>query len=146
MRGSLSTQHRFEAGELAEECWLRRMQRLRRSLNRLLKQGTKVICKRYAGRCEFLLKHEQSLWTFTRHKGTALTNNEAERCLRGSVIMRKISFGTSSDRGDKFRSRIASVVETCKKRGLEPLEVVSNIVTAVVTKQPYPDVFSLAKN
>ena len=51
---------------------------------------------------------------FLQYPGTPLTNNEAERCIRGSVILRKICFGTSSDRGDKFRSRVLSVIETCK--------------------------------
>ena len=56
--------------------------------------------------------------------------------------MRKNGFGTSSDRGDKFRSRVLSVVETCKKRGLSALEVISEIVTAVTERKPYPDVFN----
>ncbi|MCL1126301.1 IS66 family transposase, partial [Shewanella surugensis] len=75
------------------------------------------------------------------HLGTPLTNNEAERCLRGSVIMRKICYGTSSDRGEKFRSRLLSVVETCKKRQLSPIRVISTIIAAVVDKKDYPDVF-----
>ena len=52
-------------------------------------------------------------------------------------------YGTSSDRGDKFRSRVLSVIETCKKRQLSALEVLCRIVTAVMTGQPYPDVFNL---
>jgi len=33
------------------------------------------------------------LWVFLQYRGTPLTNNEAERCLRGSVIMRKFATG-----------------------------------------------------
>jgi hypothetical protein len=62
--------------------------------------------------------------------GIPLINNEAERCIRGSVILRKISYGTSSERGDQFRSRVLSVVETCKKRKLSALRVISTIVGA----------------
>ncbi|MDO6525994.1 IS66 family transposase, partial [Motilimonas sp. 1_MG-2023] len=76
-------------------------------------------------------------------RGTPLTNNEAERCLRGSVIMRKICYGTNSDRGDKFRSRLLSVIETSKKRGLNALKMIETIVTAVMKKGEYPDVFGL---
>ncbi|MBM7074566.1 transposase, partial [Shewanella sp. 202IG2-18] len=89
---------------------------------------------------------ETGLWVFVTHKGTPLTNNEAERCIRGTVIMRKNCFGTSSDRGDKFRSRVLSVIETCKKRGLSALEVISEIVTAVTQRKPYPDVFNLTSD
>ncbi|SQD80130.1 conserved protein of unknown function,Hypothetical transposase [Moritella yayanosii] len=74
-----------------------------------------------------------------------LTNNEAERCIRGSVILRKISYGTSSERGDQFRSRVLSVVETCKKRKLSALSVISTIEGAVIRREPYPDVFDFDK-
>ncbi|MBD1575170.1 IS66 family transposase, partial [Vibrio sp. S11_S32] len=62
-------------------------------------------------------------------------------CIRGFVIQRKISYGTTSDAGDKFRSRIHTITETCKKRGLSAWSVVSEIVTAVTNRQPYPNVF-----
>ncbi|MCE0559301.1 transposase [Motilimonas sp. E26] len=144
MLGTLfRTQHRFEQGELSEERWLRRMQRLRKSIKTWLEKGTQVPVKRYAGRCQYILKHETGLWVFLASRGTPLTNNEAERCLRGSVIMRKICYGTNSDRGDKFRSRLLSVIETSKKRGLNALKMIETIVTAVMKKGEYPDVFGL---
>jgi transposase len=137
------TQHKYEAGTLEEVNWRRRMHRLRRSIIDWLERGTKVPASRYAGRCRYILKYEVGLWVFLNHPDTPLTNNEAERCLRGSVIMRKICYGTSSDRGEKFRSRVLSVVETCKKRKLSPITVISQIITAVIGKNEYPDVFGL---
>ena len=80
---------------------------------------------------------------FLNHADIPLTNNAAERDLRGAVIMRKICYGTSSDRGDKFRSRLLSLVETCKKRGKSPFKVLTEIMTAVQQQRPYPDVFGL---
>ncbi|WP_422109420.1 IS66 family transposase [Vibrio metschnikovii] len=62
-------------------------------------------------RCKKLEQHRQSLWLFLKHGSIPLTNNEAERRIRGSVIQRKISFGTTSDAGDKFRGRIHTLVE-----------------------------------
>ncbi|MEZ9371396.1 IS66 family transposase, partial [Vibrio cyclitrophicus] len=49
---------------------------------------------------------------------------------------RKISFGTTSDAGDKFRSRIHTLIETCKKHGLSAMLVLSEIITSVVEKKP----------
>lgn len=138
------TRHRYEAGTLETDAYQRRMHRLRRGLQHWLAKGTQAPCSRYAGRCAYLLKYEPGLWVFLQDDRIPLTNNEAERCLRGSVILRKICYGTSSDRGDKFRSRVLSVVETCKKRRLSPLDVIAEIVSAVIGKQPYPDVFGLA--
>jgi hypothetical protein len=49
-----------------------------------------------------------------------LTNNEAERCLRHWVILRKISHGTRCARGSKVFTLLASVTDTCRKRGHVP--------------------------
>lgn len=138
------TQHRFEQGYLNDKRWRRRMLRLRAYLHYWLKKGEQVPVKRYAGRCKYALKYEIGLWVFLNYRGIPLTNNEAERCIRGSVIMRKICYGTSSDSGDKFRSRVLSIIETCKKHKLSPFDVISEIATAVTAKRPYPDVFDLA--
>ncbi len=108
-----------------------------------LERGIKLPTSRYSGRCRHILKYEQGLWFFLNYPGTPLTNNEAEPCLRGSVIMHKICYGTGSDRGEKFHSRLLCVVETCKKRKLSPITVISAIITAVVGKKDYPDVFGL---
>ncbi|MBB1466785.1 IstB-like ATP-binding domain-containing protein [Vibrio sp. SG41-7] len=35
------------------------------------------------------------------------------------------------------------LIETCKKRGLSAMSVLSEIITAVVAKRPYPNVFDL---
>lgn len=78
----------------------------------MTQKGTKVPCKRYAGRCKFILKHEPSLWVFLSGPDIQLTNNEAERYIRGSVILRKISYGKNFERGDQSRSRVLSVVGT----------------------------------
>jgi transposase len=130
---------------LTENQCHKRMQRLRRSFNALLLKGKTVPCKRYAGCCAFIEKYETSLWVFLSNPDIPLTNNEAERCIRGSVILRKNSYGTSSERGEQFRSRVLSIIETCKKRKLSSLEVISSIVGAVIRREPYPDVFNLAK-
>ena len=138
-------QHRYQNKELSKNQYHKRMQRLRKSFNALLFKGKTVPCKRYAGRCAFISKYETSLWVFLSNPDIPLTNNEAERCIRGSVILRKNSYGTSSERGEQFRSRVLSVVETCKKRKISALEVISSIVGAVIRREPYPDVFNLLK-
>ena len=137
------TRHRYEQGELDYSLYLRRMHRLQKSFDHWLSKGTGVMVKRYRGRCKLLLKHRESLWVFLKKTSIPLTNNEAERCIRGFVIQRKISFGTTSDAGDKFRSRIHTLIETCKKRGLSAMSVLSAIITSVVEKKPYPNVFNL---
>ena len=135
--------HRFERGQIDEARYQRRMQQLRRRLHAALSIGAHLPWSRYAGRCEHLLAHEARLWTFLRAPDIPLTNNAAERALRGAVLWRKGSFGVWSHRGEQFRSRILSVVETCRMRGLSALAVVHRIVAAVLARQPYPDVFGI---
>ncbi|MFT5759370.1 MAG: transposase [Alteromonadaceae bacterium] len=64
---------------------------------------------------------------------------------RSGVSKAVLFYGTRSKRGDQFRSRVISVVETCKKRKLSALNIISDIVSAVSRREPYPDVFELAK-
>ena len=135
--------HRFDRAKLAEPRYLRRMQQLRRRLQAALSLGAQLPWSRYAGRCQHLLAHEARLWTFLRAHDIPLTNNAAERALRGAVLWRKGSFGGWSHRGEPFRSRILSVVETCRMRGLSAMAVVHRIVAAVLTREPYPDVFGI---
>ncbi len=136
-------QHRFEEHEINEERWRRRMQSLRKRLNHWLAQGLAVPASRYAGRCKSILGQEAGLWVFLNHPGLSLTNNEAERRLRGTVILRKISFGTTSDRGDKFRARVLSIIETCKVQELSPLATLHGLISAAMAKQHAPEVFNL---
>jgi hypothetical protein len=48
------------------------------------------------------------------------TNNDAERALRHAVIARRISFGTRTDEGSRFYAAALSVIDTCRRRGVEP--------------------------
>ncbi|WP_029627990.1 IS66 family transposase, partial [Vibrio paracholerae] len=105
--------------------------------------ATQIPIQCYQGRCRKLKEHSQSLWLFLTNPKIPLTNNEAERRLRGFVIQRKISYGTTSDAGDKFRDRLHSLIETCKKRKISSLDTLSRIANAVVRQQPYPNVFDL---
>ena len=50
------------------------------------------------------------------HKDVEPTNNRAERALRPSVIYRKITGGTRSERGSRTYATLASVIHTSKLR------------------------------
>ena len=81
-----------------------------------------------SGLCKTLLNDFNKLWTFTRVHGMEPTNNLAERDLRKLVIWRKKSFGTRSDRGQRFVERITSVVETAKRHGKNALSFIQDAV------------------
>ena len=130
--------HRYENGGLGKEQYLRRLRRYRQSWRKQLEQGTLLCSKRYRGRCEWLIKDDEMLWRFMRDDDIPLTNNEAERALRGYVLWRKGSYGVCSHRGELFRQRILSLVETAKRLGRCPQEWLRAIVRACIEKTDYP--------
>ena len=58
------------------------------------------------------------------------TNNDAERALRHAVIARRISFGTRTDEGSRFYAAALSVIDTCRKRGVETWGYASRLIAA----------------
>ena len=59
-----------------------------------------------------------------------LTNNEAERALRHYVIARRISHGTRSELGSRAYALLASVIETCRRRGAVVLDFLGTVIAA----------------
>jgi transposase len=59
-----------------------------------------------------LLNDWDSFWVVLEHPRLPLTNNEAERALRPWVILRRVS------QGSRAFCALASVIDTCRKRGL----------------------------
>ena len=104
-----------------------RAKRIKRRLIEWLERGSKVCRKRSRGQCEKLLKDVDRVFTFIKHPGLPLTNNEAERALRPYVIWRKTSFSSKSGLGDRFRATILSVIESCKRQGTNALEVLYQV-------------------
>jgi hypothetical protein len=58
------------------------------------------LVRRHAG------AHRDALWTFVTHEGVEPTNNHAELELRDFVMWRKRSFGSQSERGERFAERM----------------------------------------
>lgn len=61
-----------------------------------------------------LLTHRDENFTFLRYKEVAPDNNRAERALRPSVVMRKITYGNNSKTGARNHEILMSLVETAK--------------------------------
>ena len=80
------------------------------------------------GSCGNIWKLRDALWNFLDDPGLEATNNLAERSIRPFVIKRKISFGTWSDRGDRFLERVMSVIPMIIKSGKSVLETITRII------------------
>ena len=89
-----------------------------------------------------LLRRAENLWVFAVRDGVEPTNNQAERDLRGIVIVRRISYGSKSERGDRFIERINSVVTTLKRQGKACLGYLVAALGAWKTGSSAPAIFS----
>jgi transposase len=122
--------HGYKTGLLNRqefEFWLRPVQR---GLEQTLERGVKADIERLSGSCADMLAHSDALWTFVTHEGVPPTNNHAECELRGFVMWRKRSFGSQSDRGERFAERMMTVVHTARKQGKAVLDFLVQAVTA----------------
>lgn len=61
-----------------------------------------------------LIVHRDENFTFLRFKAVEPDNNRAERALRPSVVMRKITYGNKSETGARNHEILMSLVETAK--------------------------------
>lgn len=64
-----------------------------------------------------LRREKGMLFTFLEEKGVDWNNNAAERALRPSVVIRKITYGNQSEEGAHAHAVLMSIKETCGLRG-----------------------------
>lgn len=124
--------HGFKDGLLTRrelQLWLAPVQR---DIERLLQRGAQADIERLSGSCADILAHRDALWTFVTHEGVEPTNNHGELELRDFVLWRKRSFGSQSERGERFAERVMTAVRTARKQGKDVLDFVVRSVTAHV--------------
>ncbi|MFZ0970800.1 MAG: IS66 family transposase, partial [Solirubrobacteraceae bacterium] len=85
-----------------------------------------------------LLKVWPALWTFVTVDGVEPTNNPAERALRGPVIHRKLSHGTTSTNGERFAERAQSAAATCRLQRRSLFAYLRELITAHNRGDPFP--------
>ena len=85
-----------------------------------------------------LLKRWPALWTFTHTDGVEPTNNHAERGLRGSVIYRKLSLGSQSERGERTIERLLSASVTCRLQRRSLFAYLTDVLHANIRGDPIP--------
>jgi len=106
----------FKNGVLSRTQFMMRMAPLRSLIEATLNRGVNANIKGLSGSCANILEHRLALWTYVDHEGVEATNNHAERELRAFVLWRRRSFGTRSDRGNRFAERLMTIAHTARKQ------------------------------
>lgn len=91
-----------------------------------------------------LLNDWEAIWTVLEFPELPLTNNIAERALRHWVIARKISYGTRTRQGSRAFALLASVIDTCRQRGILPWPYLAEVIAARRAGYPTPPLPSIA--
>ena len=135
--------HRFKAGEISRQTFKLAMMPVRKNIERLLAEGAACDHAKTANTCKNILKYKAALWTFVEIEGVEPTNNLAEQQLRTYVLWRKSSFGTQSERGNRFVERMMTTTATCKLQGINRYEFITAAVDAHFKNLPAPSLLPL---
>jgi len=130
------------AGALSGAQYHLRMRALRNGMKPCLQRAALAELPYVSGSCKNLLDHWDAMWTFVNNEGIDPTNNHAERELRRFVLWRKRSFGTKSERGDRFAERMMTVTQTIRKSAGNTLSFLHKSLVAMLTGAKAPSLLA----
>jgi transposase len=82
--------------------------------------------------------HWEKLFTFIEQEGVEPTNNVSERAMRLFVLIRKITYGNRSAKGEIALARLITVTQTCKLQQRPLLTYLHTAVHGHRRRQPAP--------
>ncbi len=113
---------RFEDGLIDRAALQRECEEFEKQMKARLDEGAAHAHAKVRGFARKLRKHVACLFTFAKVRGIEPTSNPAERVLRPAVQWRKGSFGSHSEEGARFVSRILTVTRSLRLQGRDALE------------------------
>ena len=87
-------------------------------------------------------EHQDKLFQWVNSPEIPADNNYAERALRPTVIARKISFGSQSERGLKTREILMTVLHTAEIHGWNPGRFLEKALD-LLSENPNADIYKL---
>ena len=129
---------KYREGEMSLKSRNHRLRYSRKRLESYLIDGLASGSDDFGNFCENILDRFDKLWTFTKFNDVEPTNNLAERDLRKIVLWRKNSYGTRSDRGQRFVERVSTVCGTLKRTGQNIFEFLKEATLAFYAKMEAP--------
>lgn len=139
----LAAWHRVRDGTMSRTEFQAFVARFRPIFEGHLARGVDLRTKGVSGSCTNILRHAEALWTFAHAPGVGPTNNHAERELRGFVLWRRKSYGSQSERGDRFAERVMTVVHTLRKQDRHVLSFLRDTIAASLRGTPAPSIMPL---
>ncbi len=129
-------------GKLTRAEFQERMAPVRKHVEAALERAVAAKIRGVSGSCADMLDHRDAFWAFVDKLGVEPTNNHAEQALRAFVLWRKRSFGTQSERGNLFATRVMTVVETARKQRRNVLDFLTACCTAHLDGRDAPSLLA----
>jgi transposase len=129
LRGACKAHRNYREGVISLKSRDHRLRHSRKRLENHLIDGLASGSDDLGSFCENILDRFEKLWTFSKFSDVEPTNNLAERDLRKVVLWRKKSYGTRSDRGQRFVERISTVCGTLKRTSQNIFEFLKKAVS-----------------
>jgi transposase len=130
--------HRFRDGTITRTQFSAEVEPLRLRVKTLLTEGAAYPIARGENTpltqtvrtCRRLLNLKPAMWLFVAVEEVEPTNNDSERGIRTGVIWRKLSFGSQTEAGSLFVSRMLTVVATLRAQKRNVLEYMTESIQA----------------
>ena len=132
------------SGKLSHSDFVRCVTAVRGGMKPCLQRAVHEEIPYVSGSCANMLEHWDAMWTFVEKPGVEPTNNHAERELRRLVLWRKRSFGSQSERGDRFAERLMTVTHTLRKQGGCVLDFLRHSLVAMLDSSRAPSLLAAA--
>lgn len=130
----------FLQGQIGAIEYISSCQNLEKRLDELLRLSPGRVNKHTKRLIKRLRKYRGEIFTFLYHEHVEATNNTAERRIRLIALMRKISFGSYSQRGVKTRYILMSLLQTCKILNVDFIKYASYAVSEHTCGRDVPGV------
>lgn len=134
--------YELKDGKITRAEFQTRMAPVRKNFEAALERAVGAKIRGVSGSCADMLDHREAFWTFVDKLGVEPTNNHAEQMLRAFVLWRKRSFGTQSERGNLFATRVMTVVETARKQGKDVLDFLTDCCAAHLDGRDAPSLLA----
>lgn len=135
--------HQLQAKALARDEFVRLVGAVRDGMKPCLERASRADIAQMSGSCANMLEHWDAMWTFVDHPGVEPTNNHAERELRRLVLWRKRSFGSQSERGDRYVERMLTVTHTLRKGQRNVMDFLHQCFAARLTQTSAPHLLAV---
>jgi transposase len=132
----------YQSGLLSHARVKQLIEAVQRAMLSTLRRAVALDTPEVSGSCANMIEHWDGMWNFVDTPGVEPTNNHAERELRRLVMWRRRSFGSQSERGDRFVERILTVTHTLRKQRRQVLGFLQASFQAMLSATSAPQLLA----